>query len=98
MTDKEKDDFIKWVKSLTKDEFYEECVECRRISFGSSEGDDMDYFYMLVNAYVAAEKQVFIDKACEWWENEFQISMMDFQDSKDFYNRKLENFRKAMEE
>lgn len=49
---------------------------------------------------LAFEKGVefIIEKACEWWENEFQISMMDFQDSKDFYNKKLENFRKAMEE
>ena len=30
------------------------------------------------------QKQALIDKACEWWEKEFKISMMDFQDSKDF--------------
>lgn len=100
MTNEEKDDFIKWVKSLTKYEFYKECVECRQISFGTVDDDDMGYFYMLVNAYAASEKQKLIDNACEWLESEatkhIGFNMITEEPSLALNFTAL--FRKAMEE
>ena len=78
MANEEQDDFIKWVKSLTKDEFYEECVECRLIRFGTLDGDNIDYFYNLVDAYAAAKKQALIDKACEWLKENFNVILESF--------------------
>lgn len=49
MTDKEK-------------EFYEECMDCRQISWGSLEGDDINYFYKLINEY--ADKKFENAKCC----------------------------------
>lgn len=43
--------FKQMVANMTDDEFYEECINCRMISFGSCEGDDKDYFFDLINAY-----------------------------------------------
>lgn len=44
-------EFKKWVHNLSNTEFYDECVNCRSISYGSVDGDDPDYFYSLVDAY-----------------------------------------------
>lgn len=44
----------------------------------------------------AKEKQQWIDKACEWWKNEFKTHEMKYKDSKDWYNSKVERFKQAM--
>jgi hypothetical protein len=45
---------------------------------------------------IAQEKQKLIDKACEWWKNEFKTHEMNYKDSKDWYNSKVERFKQAM--
>ena len=44
-----------------------------------------------------AEKQALIDKACEWWEDEFTFPEMT-QDDMFCKERVIENFKQAMEE
>ena len=65
--DKEKwDSFKKWVENMSDDDFYEECVECRNISWGTVENEDKESFFNLVNAYAENKCTQQLEKACEW--------------------------------
>lgn len=54
--------FKEWVKNLSDDEFYEESVDCRQISFGSLENDNKEYFFNLLNAYAENKYEQQIEK------------------------------------
>lgn len=36
-------------------DFYEECMDCRQISFGTIDGDDIDKFYRLIDKYAESK-------------------------------------------
>lgn len=36
-------------------DFYEECMDCRQISFGTIDGDDIDEFYRLIDEYAESK-------------------------------------------
>lgn len=48
------------------------------------------------NSVQYVRKDVFIDKACKWWGNEFKTHEMQYEDSKSWYNDKVERFKQAM--
>lgn len=66
MEDKEWNKFKEWVKNLSNEDFYDEVVECRQVSWGVIEDDNEEYFFSLVNAYAEnkAEQQIEKMKCC----------------------------------
>ena len=48
-----------------------------------------------VQGVLCMEQQI-IDKACKWWGNEFKTHEMQYEDSKSWYNDKVERFKQAM--
>ena len=62
---KESLDRITKMTPIERKKFYDECMDCRVVSFGSIEAEEVDEFYRLINEY-ADKKYAALKKQLEF--------------------------------